>query len=148
MIRRKVLHYDKCDTDVGRHLNEELFKRFKATGRSTQRNDQELIGFERKPGTGEYSVSKFEMLPLCGNHYFELTHLLVETATIARKAVISPIPQVVHDPRIEKLLLIQLQHRFFSDGAVLAEAFYLEDRSAALEADHPQNGRLLSRRPI
>jgi len=44
--------------------------------------------------------------------------------------------------------LIQPQHRFFSDSAVLAEAFYLENRSAALEADNPQNARLLSRWPI
>jgi hypothetical protein len=35
---------------------------------------------------------------------------------------------------------IQLQHRFFSDGAVLAEAFDFENTSVGLKADLPQSG--------
>ena len=37
---------------------------------------------------------------------------------------------------------IQLQHRFFSHGAVLAEAFDFENTSVGLKADLPQSGQV------
>ena len=38
--------------------------------------------------------------------------------------------------------LIQLQHRFFSDGTVLAETFDFENTSVGLKADLPQSGQV------
>ena len=45
----------------------------------------------------------------------------------------SPLPIHLHGP-------VQLQHRFFSDGAVLAETFDFENTSVGLKADLPQSG--------
>jgi len=45
----------------------------------------------------------------------------------------SSLPIYLHGP-------VQLQHRFFSDGAVLAETFDFENTSVGLKADLPQSG--------
>jgi hypothetical protein len=47
----------------------------------------------------------------------------------------SPLPTYLHRP-------IQLQHRFFSHGTILAETFDFENTSVGLKADLPQSGQV------